>query len=96
MNQTQSLNAKARRTDRSTDRQVLYALLLVGVLAMLMMVAEVLDRLEVKSYFLQLYASLELALEFMVVASVAWGGKTALGEMKRRGQGLNGHRTRRW
>jgi diguanylate cyclase (GGDEF)-like protein len=86
MNHAHSNALEARRTDRSTDRQVMYALLLVGVLAMMMMISEVMDRLEVQSYFLQLYSSLEIALEFMVIASVAWGGQLALKEMKRRGQ----------
>jgi diguanylate cyclase (GGDEF)-like protein len=70
-------------SNHSSDRQVLFATLLVGVTATLMLVSEVLDRLEVKSYFLQLYSSLEISLELMVIASVAWAGQLALREMKK-------------
>jgi diguanylate cyclase (GGDEF)-like protein len=67
----------------SSDRQVLFATLLVGVTAVLMLVSEVLDRLDVKSYFLRLYSSLEITLELLVIVSVAWAGRLALREMKR-------------
>jgi len=57
-------------------------MLLVGGLALMMLVSEVIDRLEVNSYFLRLYSSLEISLELMVIASVAWAAQVALREMK--------------
>ena len=62
---------------------MLYATLLVGVLAVLMLIFEVLGRLNVKSYFMTLYSSLEIAIEIMVVGAIAWAGPLALREMKK-------------
>jgi hypothetical protein len=70
-------------SEHSSDRQVLFATLLVGVTAVLMLISEVLDRLDVKSYFLRLYSSLEITLELLVIVSVAWAGRVALREMKK-------------
>ena len=69
---------------QSADRQVLYAMILVGVLAFIMVTCETLDRLEVQSVVLKLYGDLEIGFEIMIVAAIAWAGPLALGEMKRR------------
>jgi diguanylate cyclase (GGDEF)-like protein len=61
-------------------------MILVGFLAMVMMVFEVLDRLEVKSFVLDLYSSLEISFEVLVMGSVAWAGPLALREMRQRRQ----------
>jgi diguanylate cyclase (GGDEF)-like protein len=61
-------------------------MILVGVVALVMVVCETLDRLEVQSVGLRLYADLEIAFEAMIVAAIAWAGPLALREMKRRRQ----------
>ena len=68
----------------SADRQVLYAMILVGVLAFIMVTCETLDRLEVQLVVLKLYGDLEIGFEIMIVGAVAWAGPLALREMRRR------------
>lgn len=74
---------EATSFDRSSDRQVLCATLLVGVLALLMMVFEILDRLQVRTSIKSLYSSLEITFEAMVIAATTWAGTLALREMKK-------------
>ena len=59
------------------------ATLVVGVLATLMLVSEALGRLDVRSPILELYSSLEITFEVLVIVSVAWAGQLALREMKK-------------
>lgn len=62
---------------------MLYTTLLVGTLALIMLVAEILGRMHLQSYFLRLYSTLELAIEFMVIVLASWAGRLALREMKK-------------
>jgi diguanylate cyclase (GGDEF)-like protein len=77
---------KAQTSDRSSERQVMFATLLVAVLVTMMLLFEIMDRLEIESSILTLYNSLEIAFDAMVVASMAWAGPLAIREMKKRRQ----------
>ena len=84
MNRLHTITApEAHSSGRSSDRQVFFATLLVGFLALLMLISEILGRLNVESEILTIYSSLEITFEVMVIASVTWAGNLALREMKK-------------
>jgi diguanylate cyclase (GGDEF)-like protein len=72
--------------DRSSDRQVLYAMMLSGVMALLMLMFEVLGRLDAVNQYLEWISVGEMASEILVVIGIAWSGPLALREMNKRRQ----------
>lgn len=71
-------------TDQRPDRQVFYATLLVGVLALVMLVFEIMDRLELGTVYDVQISWGEIVSEVLVMAALARAGPLALREMKRR------------
>lgn len=49
----------------------------------MMIIFEVMDRLEINSYVMALYNKLEVGFDAVVFAAMAWAGPLALREMKR-------------
>ena len=73
-------------SDRSSDRQVLYAMMLSGVMALMMLLFEVLGRLDAANQYLEWISVGEMASEILVVIGIAWSGPLALREMNKRRQ----------
>ena len=73
-------------SDRSSDRQVLYAMMLSGVMALMMLLFEVLGRLDAVNQYLEWISVGEMASEILVVIGIAWSGPLALREMNKRRQ----------
>lgn len=60
--------------------------MLVGVVALLMLVFELLERLDVDAYYLSLLSWGEIAAETLVIGAICWAGPLALREMEKRRQ----------
>jgi diguanylate cyclase (GGDEF)-like protein len=69
-------------SDQSSERNVLYATIVTGVLACLMLLFEVLGKLDVTDQLLDAFSWGEIVTEGMVVALIGWTGRLALREMK--------------
>lgn len=72
--------------DRSSDRQVLYAMILSGVMALVMVIFEILGRLKEVNHHLAWITAGEIGAEILVVIGLAWSGPLALREMNKRRQ----------
>jgi diguanylate cyclase (GGDEF)-like protein len=77
---------EAEISHRSSERQVMFATLLVSVMVAIMIVFEVMDRLETNFYINTLYNELEIGFDAAVFAAMAWAGPLALREMRKRQQ----------
>ena len=80
------MNALEGHTDRRSYRQVLYVMLMVGAMSLLMLIFEVLGRLEVLDHYLEAFSWGEISSEIMVVVGIAWAGPLALREINKRRQ----------
>lgn len=74
-------------TDQRPDRQVFYATLLVGVVALVMLVFEIMDRLNLGTAYDMPISWAEIVSEVLVLAALARAGPLALREMEKRRQG---------
>lgn len=72
--------------DRRSYRQVLYVMLLVSAMSMLMLIFEVLGRLEVLDHYREAFSWGEITSEIMVVVGIFWAGPLALREINKRRQ----------
>jgi diguanylate cyclase (GGDEF)-like protein len=77
---------KETLTDQSSERQVLHATILAGMMGCLMLLFEVLGETDVSDQLLDAFFWAGMLTEVMLVTLIGWTGRLALREMKARRQ----------
>lgn len=89
----QALESSLR--DRSPDRNVRFAAILIGASGLLSLLVELIEKLGLLPLEDRVLATASILSEAIIVASIAWAGPLALREMeKRRQNGVTAHRAR--
>ncbi len=77
---------EASLTDKSSDRHVLYATLIIGAAAIVMLTFQLLAKFSWHSQHQAAFSWIEIAAEIAVVVAITWAGPLALREMNKRRQ----------